>query len=105
MLGPAGRLRTTSVQFTVPSQLVGSTTPFVVRERRSQQLSVLALTQKRSWPAARRLTASVAVLVCELPMLPERSALVPVWAVVVSMRQGWLPVMAKAAASVALSKV
>ena len=77
----------------------------MVRESLSQQPSELALTQRRSWAAARRLTVSVAVLVCELPMLPERSELVPVWAVVVSMRQGWLPLMVKAVASVALSKV
>ena len=77
----------------------------MVRESLSQQPSELALTQRRSWAAARRLTVSVAVLVCELPMLPERSEPAPVRAVAVSMRHGWLPLMAKAAASVALSKV
>ena len=45
---PSGSVRTTSVQSTMPCQVVASTVPLMKRRSLSQQLSVLVLTQKRS---------------------------------------------------------
>ena len=60
VLLPAGSVRVTWVQAEIPPQFTASTTPLMVSESRSQQPSVLVLTQKLRVVPAGVLSVSVA---------------------------------------------